>query len=148
MTFPSQAIEACEGLSHPLPFPCDSECGAGPQQARSWQRTDAEMKAEVAELAARIDKWFATKYAAPAAREPQPSSDDAITEWLHREEGGAKVDTTHPGPIVMLERPSLTKRLLRRHGATVAGALFALVLISASMFLTPDVTEQLMRLAR
>lgn len=112
------------------------------------QLTDEELRADAEEMRARIDKWFATKYAAPVACGLSPSTDDAITEWLHREEGGAKVDTTHPGPIVMLERPSLAKRLLRRHGATVAGALFALVLISASMFLTPDATEQLLRLAR
>ena len=112
------------------------------------QLTDEELRADAEEMRARIDKWFATKYAAPVACEPSPSSDELITEWLHREEGGAKVDATHPGPIVMLERPSLAKRLLRRHGATVAGALFALVLISASMFLTPDATEQLLRLAR
>ena len=144
MTFPRQAIEACEGLSHPLPFPSDSECGAGPQQARSWQRTDAEMKAEVAELAARIGKWFEAAYVPPAIA----TTDDGITAWLYQQPGGAKVDTTHPGPIVMLERPSLTKRLLRRHGATVAGALFALVVIGAAMSFTPDVSEQLMRLAR
>lgn len=112
------------------------------------QLTDEELRADAEEMRARIDKWFATKYAGPVACGLSPSTDDAITEWLHRKEGGAKVDTAHPGPIVMLERPSLAKRLLRRHGATVAGALFALVLISASMFLTPDVTEQLMRLAR
>lgn len=144
MTFPRQAIEACEGLSHPLPFPSESECGAGPQQARSWQRTDAEMKAEVAELAARIDKWFEAAYVPPAIA----TTDDAITAWLYQQPGGAKVDTTHPGPVVMIERPSAFKRFIRRHVATLAGALFALALISASMFLTPGVTEQLMRLAR
>lgn len=112
------------------------------------QLTDEELRADAEEMRARIDKWFATKYAGPVACGLSPSIDDHITEWLHREEGGAKVDTTHPGPIVMLERPSLAKRLLRRHGATVAGALFALVMIGAAMSFTPDVSEQLMRLAR
>lgn len=139
MTFPSQAIEACEGLSHPLPSPSDSECGTDPEKAD-----------EADEISRRFDKWIDThrQNNLQMLRDWRPTTDDAITEWLHREEGGAKVDTTHPGPIVMLERPSLAKRLLRRHGATVAGALFALVLISASMFLTPDATEQLLRLAR
>lgn len=138
MTFPHQAIEACEGLSQPLPFPSSSECGAGTVQDRTQPKTDAEIKAEADELAARIDAWMAARAALNA--------DNAAR--LHQQSGGAKVDTTHPGPIVMLERPSLAKRLLRRHGATLAGALFALALISASMFLTPDATEQLLRLAR
>lgn len=137
MTYPIEAIEACEGLAH-----------MNHHHNPGHQLTDEELRADAEEMRARIDKWFATKYAAPAAREPQPSSDDLVTEWLHRKEGGAKVDTAHPGPIVMLERPSAFKRFIRRHVATLAGALFALALISASMFLTPDVTEQLMRLAR
>lgn len=29
--------------------------------------------------------------------------DDRITEWLHQADGGAKVDTQHPGPIEMHE---------------------------------------------
>lgn len=139
MTFPLQAIEACEGLSHPPPFPSDSECGTDPEKAD-----------EADEISRRFDKWIDThrQNNLQMLRDWRPTTDDATTEWLHRKEGGAKVDTTHPGPIVMLERPSAIKRFMRRHGATVAGALFALALISASMFLTPDVTEQLMRLAR
>lgn len=139
MTFPRQAIEACEGLSHPLPFPSESECGTGPGQPD-----------EADEISRRFDKWIDTHHQnnLQMLRDWRPTPDDLITEWLHRQEGGAKVDTTHPGPIVMLERPSLAKRLLRRHGAIVAGALFAMVVIGASMFLTPDVNEQLLRLAR
>ena len=29
--------------------------------------------------------------------------DDRITEWLHQADGGAKVNTQHPGPIEMHE---------------------------------------------
>lgn len=139
MTFPRQAIEACEGLSHPLPFPSNSECGTDPEKAD-----------EADEISRRFDKWIDThrQNNLQMLRDWRPTTDDAITEWLHREEGGAKVDTTHPGPIVMLERPSLAKRLLRRHGAMLAGALFATVLIGAAMSFTPDVNEQLLRLAR
>ena len=139
MTFPRQAIEACEGLSHPLPFPSESECGTGPGKAD-----------EADEISRRFDKWIDTHHQnnLQMLRDWRPTPDDLITEWLHREEGGAKVDTTHPGPIVMLERPSLAKRLLRRHGAMLAGALFATVLIGAAMSFTPDVNEQLLRLAR
>lgn len=101
--------------------------------------------AAAAELARRFDHWVDTQ---PAAQIPlRPADDDSMT-CLHQQHGGAKVDTSHPGPIVMIERPSAFKRFIRRHVATLAGALFALALISASMFLTPDVTEQLMRLAR
>ena len=139
MTFPRQAIEACEGLSHPLPFPSESECGSDPEKAD-----------EADEISRRFDKWIDThrQNNLQMLRDWRPTTDDATTEWLHRKEGGAKVDTAHPGPIVMLERPSLAKRLLRRHGAIVAGALFAMVVIGPAMSLTPDVSEQLLRLAR
>jgi len=33
------------------------------------------------------------------------TTDDRITEWLHQADGGAKVDTKHPGPIEMLDAP-------------------------------------------
>lgn len=136
MTFPRQAIEACEGLFHPPPLPSDSECGTDPEKAD--------------EISRRFDKWIDThrQNNLQMLRDWRPTTDDATTEWLHRKEGGAKVDTAHPGPVVMIERPSAFKRFIRRHVATLAGALFALALISASMFLTPDVTEQLLRLAR
>ena len=58
MTYPRQAIEACEALSHPLPHPI-----------------------------------------MPIDHTP----DDRITEWLHQADGGAKVNTQHPGPIEMHE---------------------------------------------
>ena len=59
MTYPRQAIEACEALSHPLPHPTMP-----------------------------ID---------------HSTTDDRITEWLHQADGGAKVNTQHPGPIEMHE---------------------------------------------
>ena len=59
MTYPRQAIEACEALSHHLPHPTMP-----------------------------ID---------------HSTTDDRITEWLHQADGGAKVNTQHPGPIEMHE---------------------------------------------
>jgi len=59
VTYPRQAIEACEALSHPLPHPTMP-----------------------------ID---------------HSTTDDRITEWLHQADGGAKVNTQHPGPIEMHE---------------------------------------------
>lgn len=139
MTFPRQAIEACEGLSHPLPFPSDSECGTDPEKAD-----------EADEISRRFDKWIDThsQNNLQMLRDWRPTTDDHITQWLHQQPGGAKVDTTHPCPIVMLERPSAAARFLRRHRATLAGAMFAMALISAGMFVTPDITEQLLRLSR
>lgn len=62
MTYPRQAIEACEALSHPLPHPTMP-----------------------------IDY--------------KPSTDDLITAALYQADGGAKVNTQHPGPIEMLDEP-------------------------------------------
>ena len=91
MTYPRQAIEACEALSHPLPCPT-----------------------------------------MPIDHTP----DDRITEWLHQADGGAKVDTKHPGPIEMLDStPSEYERATRRdlYGiALVVGILAALVLVSVA----------------
>jgi len=91
MTYPRQAIEACEALSHPLPHPT-----------------------------------------MPIDHTP----DDRITEWLHQADGGAKVDTKHPGPIEMLDStPSEYERATRRdlHGiALVVGILAALVIVSVA----------------
>lgn len=91
MTYPRQAIEACEALSHPLPHPT-----------------------------------------MPIDHTP----DDRITEWLHQADGGAKVDTKHPGPIEMLDStPSEYERATRRdlYGiALVVGILAALVIVSVA----------------
>ena len=92
MTYPRQAIEACEALSHPLPHP-----------------------------AMHID---------------HSTPDDRITEWLHQADGGAKVDTKHPGPIEMLDStPSEYERATRRdlYGvALIVGILAALVIVSVA----------------
>lgn len=84
MNYPSEAVEACEALSHPL---------------------------------------------------PHPSTDDLITGWLHQKDGGAKVDTTHPGPIEMLddqpEYEAATRRDLKAIWFVV-GILAALVLVSVA----------------
>ena len=91
MTYPRQAIEACEALSHPLPHPT-----------------------------------------MPIDHTP----DDRITEWLHQADGGAKVNTQHPGPIEMLDStPSEYERATRRdlYGiAMVVGILAALVIVSVA----------------
>ena len=89
MTYPRQAIEACEALSHPLPCPT-----------------------------------------MPIDRTP----DDRITEWLHQADVGAKVNTQHPGPIVMHE-PSEYAKATRRDIlgiALVVGILAALVIVSVA----------------
>ena len=66
----------------------------------------------------------------------RPSTDDRITEWLHQSDGGRKVDTTHPGPIVMLDdTPSEYERATRRdlYGiALVVGILAGLVLVAVA----------------
>ena len=67
---------------------------------------------------------------------PHPSTDDLITAWLHQKDGGAKVDTQHPGPIEMLDStPSEYERATRRdlYGiALVVGILAALVIVSVA----------------
>lgn len=90
MTYPRQAIEACEALSHPLPLPTVP-----------------------------ID---------------HSTTDDRITEWLHQADGGAKVNTQHPGPIEMHE-PSEYAKATRRDIlgiALVVGVLAGLVLVSVA----------------
>ena len=89
MTYPRQAIEACEALSHPLPHPTMT-----------------------------IDH----------------TPDDRITEWLHQADGGAKVDTKHPGPIEMHE-PSEYAKATRRDIlgiALVVGILAGLLLVAVA----------------
>lgn len=91
MTYPRQAIEACEALSHPLPHPT-----------------------------------MPIDYHTP---------DDRITEWLHQKDGGAKVNTQHPGPIEMLGEPSEYDKASRRDLlgiALVVGILAGLVLVAVA----------------
>lgn len=89
MTYPRQAIEACEALSHPLPHPT-----------------------------------------MPIDHTP----DDRITEWLHQADGGAKVNTQHPGPIEMHE-PDEYAAATRRDKigiALVVGVLAGLLLVAVA----------------
>ena len=98
MTYPRQAIEACEALSHPLPHP-----------------------------------------AMPIDHTP----DDRITEWLHQADGGAKVNTQHPGPIEMHE-PSEYAKATRRDKigiALVVGVLAGLLLVAVAGPLIENLPE-------
>ena len=89
MTYPRQAIEACEALSHPLPHPTMP-----------------------------ID---------------HSTTDDRITEWLHQADGGAKVDTKHPGPIEMLDEPEPKAARIGWGLIALAGGVIAgLVLVSVA----------------
>jgi len=99
MTYPRQAIEACEALSHPLPHPTMP-----------------------------ID---------------HSTTDDRITEWLHQADGGAKVNTQHPGPIEMHE-PSEYAKATRRDIlgiAMVVGVLAGLVLVAVAGPLIENLPE-------
>ena len=99
MTYPRQAIEACEALSHPLPHPTMP-----------------------------ID---------------HSTTDDRITEWLHQADGGAKVNTQHPGPIEMHE-PSEYAKSTRRDIlgiALVVGILAGLVLVAVAGPLIENLPE-------
>ena len=99
MTYPRQAIEACEALSHPLPHPTMP-----------------------------ID---------------YSTTDDRITEWLHQKDGGAKVDTQHPGPIEMHE-PSEYAKATRRDIlgiALVVGVLAGLLLVAVAGPLIENLPE-------
>ena len=90
MTYPRQAIEACEALTHPLPHPTMP-----------------------------ID---------------HNTTDDRIAQWLHQADGGAKVDTQHPGPIEMHE-PSEYAKATRRDKigiALVVGVLAGLLLVAVA----------------
>lgn len=87
MNYPTDAIEACEALSHPLPHP-----------------------------------------AMPIDHTP----DDRITQWLHQADGGSKVDTTHPGPIEMLDAPEpkaarIGWGLIALAGGVIAGLVLVAV---------------------
>ena len=99
MTYPRQAIEACEALSHPLPHPTMP-----------------------------ID---------------HSTTDDRITEWLHQADGGAKVNTQHPGPIEMHE-PSEYAKATRRDIlgiALVVGVLAGLLLVAVAGPLIENLPE-------
>lgn len=61
--------------------------------------------------------------------------DDRITQWLHQADGGSKVDTTHPGPIEMLDEPDDYATATRRDKigiALVVGILAGLVLVAVA----------------
>lgn len=63
------------------------------------------------------------------------TTDDRIAQWLHQSDGGAKVDTQHPGPIVMLDAPSEYAKATRRdlYGiALVVGVLAGLLLVAVA----------------
>lgn len=63
------------------------------------------------------------------------TTDDRITEWLHQKDGGAKVDTQHPGPIEMLDEPDEYEAATMRDLLSiwlVVGILAALVLVSVA----------------
>ncbi len=99
MTYPRQAIEACEALSHPPPHPTMP-----------------------------ID---------------HSTTDDRITEWLHQADGGAKVDTKHPGPIEMHE-PSEYAKATRRDILgidLVVGILAGLLLVAVAGPLIENLPE-------
>lgn len=88
MKYPTDAIEACEALSHPLPHP-----------------------------------------SMPIDHTP----DDRITQWLHQADGGSKVDTTHPGPIEMLDAPEPKAARIGWGLIALAGGVIAgLVLVSVA----------------
>lgn len=104
MKYPIDAVEACEALSHPLPFP---GMDVPPMATRRpiWPAPDhgpasPNAKKEIEELGARIDEWIAAQH---AARQAQQCTDDHITARLYQSDGGRKVDTVHPGPIEMFE---------------------------------------------
>ena len=58
--------------------------------------------------------------------------DDHITQWLHQADGGSKVDTTHPGPIEMLDAPEpkaarIGWGLIALAGGVIAGLVLVAV---------------------
>ena len=59
------------------------------------------------------------------------TTDDRITAWLYQKDGGAKVDTTHPGPIEMLEPPK-SSRINVTAAVLVVGILAGLVLVAVA----------------
>lgn len=71
------------------------------------------------------------------------TTDDRITAWLHQADGGAKVDTQHPGPIEMHE-PSEYAKSTRRDKigiALVVGVLAGLLLVAVAGPLIENLPE-------
>lgn len=71
------------------------------------------------------------------------TTDDRITEWLHQADGGAKVDTKHPGPIEMHE-PSDYAKATRRDVlgiVMVVGVLAGLLLVAVAGPLIENLPE-------
>ena len=61
------------------------------------------------------------------------TTDDRITAWLHQADGGSKVDTTHPGPIEMLDAPEpKAARIGWGLIALSAGVIAGLVLVAVA----------------
>lgn len=104
MTYPTDAIEACEALSHPMPHP------------------------DMREHAKR-------------------TSDDAIVEWLYQKDGGAKVDTKHPGPIEMFaepdEAPAIPARAARIDGYLVVAVLCVIAVLGLAHKAAPLIETHL-----
>jgi hypothetical protein len=71
------------------------------------------------------------------------TSDDAIVEWLYQKDGGAKVDTKHPGPIEMHEPSEYTKATRRDilGIALVVGVLAGLLLVAVAGPLIENLPE-------
>lgn len=71
------------------------------------------------------------------------TTDDRITAWLHQADGGAKVNTQHPGPIEMHE-PSEYANATRRDKigiALVVGVLAGLLLVAVAGPLIENLPE-------
>ena len=72
------------------------------------------------------------------------TTDDRITEWLHQANGGAKVNTKHPGPIEMLDAPDEYEPATMRDLMSiwlVVGILAGLVLVSVAGPLIENLPE-------
>lgn len=69
--------------------------------------------------------------------------DDRITEWLHQADGGAKVNTKHPGPIEMHEPDDYAKATRRDvlGIVMVVGVLAGLLLVAVAGPLIENLPE-------
>lgn len=61
----------------------------------------------------------------------RPSTDDLIVSHLYQQDGGAKVNTTHPGPIQMIDPPK-TGRAVFATALLAVGILAGLVLVAVA----------------